>query len=195
MFCLVATSVITRVVMVSVVNVQYVKVQSVMANIVSQFALSVKIQRVIVHVSLVAPIVTTTSAMVANLSLHPHNVLNGAHVLSVMLHINHINLVITLVHLITWFVMIRTPILAPSCNIIYGLKSPTLAEWCNTIETIKSIKIKTIFLNSTVSLVLLLPYSDCRGSYTISTSKDLFLNKICKCGVTISYLYTSTSIH
>jgi hypothetical protein len=116
MFCSVATSVITRVVMVSVVNAQYVKVQSVMENIVSRFALSVKIQRVIVHVSLVAPIVTTTSAMVANLSLHPHNVLNGAHVLSVMLHIN---LVITLVHLITWFVMIQTPILAPSCNIIY----------------------------------------------------------------------------
>jgi hypothetical protein len=116
MFCSVATSVITQVVMVSVVNAQYVKVQSVMENIVSRFALSVKIQRVIVHVSLIAPFATTTTAMVANLSLHPHNVLNGAHVLSVMLHIN---LVITLVHLITWFVMIQTPILAPSCNIIY----------------------------------------------------------------------------
>jgi hypothetical protein len=192
MFCSVATSVITRVVMVSVVNAQYVKVQSVMANIVSQFALSVKIQRVIVHVSLVAPIVTTTSAMVANLSLHPHNVLNGAHVLSVMLHIN---LVITLVHLITWFVMIRTPIRALSCNIIYGLKSPILAKWCNTIETIRSIKIKNYLSKLNNLFGVAAPYSACRGSYTISTSKDLFLNKICKYGVTISYLYTSTSIH
>jgi hypothetical protein len=71
--------------MVSVINAQSVKVQSVMENIVSLFALSVKIQSVMEINVILAPIVTTRSAMVAHLSLlhHPsYNIINGGHVLS-----------------------------------------------------------------------------------------------------------------
>jgi len=95
LFYTVLASATISIVMVSVIHAQSVLVQSVMAQIVSLFAaLSVEIQSVM-----------EISAMVAHLSFLHHasnDVLNGAHALSVM---HHINLIVNLI--------------GPNCTVVY----------------------------------------------------------------------------